>query len=193
MGALIFFVFQNLGRANHLARAIRERRPPVRWECRGCQLQLFLDLRPVRGSKVFTTSPVAGLVVAIAMLVSSLPCLVATVQSSTPQPAGLAASCSAVGPQYHLTSRPRQGYTFKTPGLFSQIETGREISGRKTSFHPLSRIWRSLMHSPSNGIRVLGIVCLVLAVSVPMFPKPPRAAFWGPLAISPAPMWREPQ
>src|SRR5450631_1131824 len=26
-----------------------------------------------------------------------------------------------------------------------------------------------VMHSPSNGIRVLGIVCLVLAVSVPMF------------------------
>src|ERR1039458_6189917 len=25
------------------------------------------------------------------------------------------------------------------------------------------------MHSPSNGIRVLGIVCLVLALTVPMF------------------------
>ena len=36
------------------------------------------------------------------------------------------------------------------------------------------------MHSPSNGIRVLGIVCLVLAAGCSrLFPKPPRAAFLG--------------
>src|ERR1022692_815881 len=34
--------------------------------------------------------------------------------------------------------------------------------------HPHLRIWRLLMHSPLNGIRVFGIVCLLLAVAVPL-------------------------
>jgi len=42
-----------------------------------------------------------------------------------------------VGPQYYLTGRPRQRYTFKSPDLLDfQIEAGREMCGQKF-FHPL--------------------------------------------------------
>src|ERR1019366_9449631 len=57
-----------------------------------------------------------------------------------------------------LTGRPCQGYIFKSPDLFSKIKTGRKGCGRENCpilFEDLEVV----MHSPSNGIRVLGSVC----------------------------------
>src|ERR1019366_8405728 len=46
MGALVFFLLQNLGRAHHLARTVRERGLPMASERGSRQLQLLLNLRP---------------------------------------------------------------------------------------------------------------------------------------------------
>ena len=45
MGALVFFFFQNLGRAHQLAGPIRERRTAMGSERGGRQLQFLLNLR----------------------------------------------------------------------------------------------------------------------------------------------------
>src|SRR5271165_5615026 len=75
-------------------------------------------------------------------------------------------SCFVVGPQYYLTGSPRQGYTFKSPDLFiSRIETVEKMSGQESSI--LFEDLEVVMHSLLNGIRVLGFVCLVLAISLP--------------------------
>ena len=51
VSALVFFFFQNLGRAHHFCRAVGERRPPMHLKSRHRQLQFLLDLRRGQGFK----------------------------------------------------------------------------------------------------------------------------------------------
>jgi len=91
----------------------------------------------LRGSKVFRTSPVAGLVVAIAMLILSLRLVgyasaLFGLKQRTPSGSGL-----VVEPQYYLTGRPRQGYTFKSPEVF-QVSRSKAVAECATEVLPSS-------------------------------------------------------
>jgi hypothetical protein len=50
--------------------------------------------------------------------------------------------CFVVGPQYYLTGRPRQGYTFKSPDLFPRAKPAARGCGQENCPSSL-RIWRS--------------------------------------------------
>ena len=138
MGTLVFFLFQNLGRAHHfVARSANVVRRCFRnadtANCNFCSIWLAS-----RGSKLFTTSPVEGLVVAIAMLALSL-----RLVGYAPTLSGLKRRPSkrsgiVVEPQYYLTGRPSQDYTFKSRDLFKSFGSkgGREVRDREL-FHPL--------------------------------------------------------